>query len=203
VPVVLLSIELREQRRALAYLSTTELRGTPRQWPILQQVIDSREPLVVPDVTRHPLFGVAPLAPSFLIRGFASAPLISSAGHLIGVISLLDFEPLALTAEQIDLLIDAGRRIGDEIERHYQADLVEPEPPEHARSEESWAALKRQALSDPLTGLSNRRAGERALEREVARARRAGSPFSLALLDLDNFKAVNDRRPCRRGRRPL
>jgi diguanylate cyclase (GGDEF)-like protein len=40
--------------------------------------------------------------------------------------------------------------------------------------------------------LSNRRAGERALDREIARSRRTGSPFSLALFDLDHFKQIND-----------
>ncbi|HKY21202.1 MAG TPA: diguanylate cyclase [Vicinamibacterales bacterium] len=192
VPIVLLSIEFRDQRRLMAYMSVNELQGSPRQWPVLQQVLNSREPLVVPDVTKHPLFGIAPMAPSLVIRGFAAAPLITSSGHLVGVISLLDFEPLRLAGEQIDLLMKAGQRIGDELERQYQADLAEAELAEHFRSEEHWAALERLALTDSLTGLSNRRAGERALEREVARARRVMSPFSLALLDLDHFKKVND-----------
>lgn len=192
VPIVLLSLELREQRRLMAYMNVSELQGTARQWPILQQVINSREPLLIPDMTRHPLFGVSPVMPSLVIRGFAAAPLVTSAGHLIGVMSLLDFEPLTLAAEQIDLLMSAGRRIGDELGHHYRTELADAELAEHLRSEENWAALERLALTDPLTGLSNRRAGERALEREVARARRAGSPFSLALLDLDHFKDVND-----------
>jgi diguanylate cyclase (GGDEF)-like protein len=61
------------------------------------------------------------------------------------------------------------------------------------RANQKWAQLARLALTDRLTGLSNRHAGERALQRDAARARRAGLPFSLALLDLDNFKQVNDR----------
>ena len=192
VPMVLLSIELRAQRRLMAYMSVNELHGSPRQWPILQQVIASREVLVVPDASTHSLFGMPSVAPSFPIRGVAAAPLITSGGQLIGVMSLLDFEPLTLAADQIDLLTEAARRVADEVERQYQADLAGAELAEHLRSEENWAALERLALTDPLTGLSNRRAGERALEREVARARRATSPFSLALLDLDHFKEIND-----------
>jgi len=192
VPIVILSIELRARRRVMGYMSVNELQGSPRQWPIIQQVINSREVLVVPDITKHSLFGIAPVAPTVAVRGFASAPLVSSSGQMIGVMSLLDFEPLTLTAEQIDLLGDASRRVADELERQYRADLAGAELAEHTRSEENWAALERLALTDPLTGLSNRRAGERAIEREVARARRAGSPFSLALLDLDHFKQIND-----------
>ena len=61
------------------------------------------------------------------------------------------------------------------------------------RSREQWAALERLALTDRVTGLFNRHAGELALEREVARARRTHAPFSLALIDIDHFKQVNDR----------
>ncbi len=48
------------------------------------------------------------------------------------------------------------------------------------------------ALEDTLTGLGNRRAFDEALRSEIGRTRRAGSPLSLALLDLDGFKSVND-----------
>jgi diguanylate cyclase (GGDEF)-like protein len=53
-------------------------------------------------------------------------------------------------------------------------------------------AARRQADQDPLTGLGNYRLFWRTVEREVARVRRHGGPFSLVLLDLDRFKAVND-----------
>jgi diguanylate cyclase (GGDEF)-like protein len=48
------------------------------------------------------------------------------------------------------------------------------------------------AFTDHLTGLANRRRFERQLEREVARTERYGHPFCLLLLDIDNFKGVND-----------
>ncbi|MBS0507773.1 MAG: diguanylate cyclase [Proteobacteria bacterium] len=50
-----------------------------------------------------------------------------------------------------------------------------------------------QARHDPLTGSLNRKGFDEAIGREVARARRQGKPLCLALLDLDNFKALNDR----------
>ena len=43
-----------------------------------------------------------------------------------------------------------------------------------------------------MTALANRRGGEEALAREVARARRTGSPLSLVLFDIDRFKSIND-----------
>jgi two-component system cell cycle response regulator len=48
------------------------------------------------------------------------------------------------------------------------------------------------AFTDHLTGLANRRRFERQLEREVARTERYGRPFCLLLVDIDNFKNVND-----------
>src|SRR5207237_3427627 len=48
------------------------------------------------------------------------------------------------------------------------------------------------AFTDHLTGLANRRRFERQLEREVARTARYGHPFCLVLVDIDNFKGVND-----------
>jgi diguanylate cyclase len=45
---------------------------------------------------------------------------------------------------------------------------------------------------DPLTGALNRKGMDEALEREVGRLRRQGGSLSLALLDIDNFKKLND-----------
>jgi diguanylate cyclase (GGDEF)-like protein len=48
------------------------------------------------------------------------------------------------------------------------------------------------AFTDHLTGLANRRRFERQLEREVGRTERFGHPFSLLMIDIDNFKNIND-----------
>lgn len=50
-----------------------------------------------------------------------------------------------------------------------------------------------QATVDPLTGLANRRAFTEHLAADAARARRHGRPLALAMLDIDGFKAINDR----------
>jgi diguanylate cyclase (GGDEF)-like protein len=48
------------------------------------------------------------------------------------------------------------------------------------------------ARTDPLTGVAKARAFRELLDRELSRMRRTGSPLTLAYLDLDHFKAVND-----------
>jgi diguanylate cyclase (GGDEF)-like protein len=56
----------------------------------------------------------------------------------------------------------------------------------------SQAELETLARTDDLTGLPNRRHLNEQLSRELARARQHGQPLSLLLLDLDNFKQIND-----------
>jgi diguanylate cyclase (GGDEF)-like protein len=54
-------------------------------------------------------------------------------------------------------------------------------------------SLRTAASTDPLTGVANRRAWETEAARHLARATRTGEPLSFAILDLDDFKEVNDR----------
>lgn len=54
------------------------------------------------------------------------------------------------------------------------------------------AALDMQASTDPVTGLPNRRAFERQLARELARAERSGAGLTVLMIDLDHFKTYND-----------
>lgn len=62
------------------------------------------------------------------------------------------------------------------------------------RRVETERVLRDAALSDPLTGLANRRAFFGAIDREVAGALRQHTPMSLLMLDIDHFKEVNDAR---------
>jgi diguanylate cyclase (GGDEF)-like protein len=54
------------------------------------------------------------------------------------------------------------------------------------------AELERQTREDPLTGLMNRRALSAELSRELVRTARYERPLAVALLDIDNFKSIND-----------
>ncbi|HET6945221.1 MAG TPA: diguanylate cyclase [Gaiellaceae bacterium] len=59
----------------------------------------------------------------------------------------------------------------------------------------TFAALKAMqlALTDPLTGLGNHRHFHERLQRAIAKAEREGEPLSLCLVDIDDFKQINDR----------
>src|SRR5438552_12697408 len=57
---------------------------------------------------------------------------------------------------------------------------------------ERLVASEEQALTDSLTGLYNYRFFQDSLQRELRRASRSKAPLSLIVLDLDNFKVIND-----------
>jgi diguanylate cyclase (GGDEF)-like protein len=67
----------------------------------------------------------------------------------------------------------------------------------HKERAEGEAA--RLATMDPLTGAYNRRTFHEIAERELSRARRAGQPLSIIVLDIDHFRAVNERHGNRVG----
>jgi diguanylate cyclase (GGDEF)-like protein len=66
-----------------------------------------------------------------------------------------------------------------------------------------YEAALADALRDPLTGLGNHRAFHEELDRQVSAAQRYGVPLALLLIDLDEFKSINDGRGHAGGDRVL
>lgn len=60
------------------------------------------------------------------------------------------------------------------------------------RTRDLVAQLERQALTDALTGIANRRHADTRLSEEFVRARRFGHALSVAVCDIDDFKRIND-----------
>jgi diguanylate cyclase (GGDEF)-like protein len=65
--------------------------------------------------------------------------------------------------------------------------------------ERADAEAQRLATMDPLTATYNRRTFHEIAEREVARARRAGQPLSIIVVDIDHFRAINEKHGQRVG----
>ena len=61
------------------------------------------------------------------------------------------------------------------------------------RLKTTLAAAEEQGMTDPLTGLRNRRSFDVVLAAQVAAARNAAQPLSLVIADIDHFKSINDR----------
>lgn len=67
------------------------------------------------------------------------------------------------------------------------------------RLETAQRKLRRMAITDPVTGCRNRQFFAEVIGRELQRRRRYGIPLSVLFVDVDNFKAVNDRLGHERG----
>ncbi len=70
---------------------------------------------------------------------------------------------------------------------------TEEKQTELAQLQETLDQVSQQARHDPLTGSLNRKGLDEVMIRELARARRAETPLCVSLLDVDNFKQINDR----------
>ena len=95
-----------------------------------------------------------------------------------------------------DLLADTRTLQADVLRRRDVLETRRLEATGHERRirelETQLVALSETARQDPLTGLLNRRGFEGAFDVESSRAERTGSGITLALLDVDNFKRLND-----------
>ncbi len=89
-------------------------------------------------------------------------------------------------------LLDELRQLNLELEKRVAQRTKELEEANH-ELEQKNKMLEKLALTDPLTGLPNRRAMDRLAERELRRRDRYPSPLALALIDVDHFKDINAR----------
>jgi len=160
----------------------------------LRQAAEAVEPLVVPNVDNHPVFARIGLKGAKPFRGFAVVPVSTHRTNTRAALCVLDVKPIALTAADIDGLSTLARSVGQELDR---AIVPVPEPPPpvgelNGTLTDDVEALQHLASTDPLTGLANRRGGEKHIANEISRARREKRPLSCLLIDIDRFKQVND-----------
>jgi len=89
-------------------------------------------------------------------------------------------------------LLEELRRLNLELENRVALRTRELAETNH-ELEQKNQMLERLALTDPLTGLSNRRAMDRLAERELHRRDRYPAPLTMGVVDVDHFKHINDR----------
>src|SRR5690606_18779345 len=82
----------------------------------------------------------------------------------------------------------------DKRRREEIQDIVEAKVAARTKKIEAlMAQYEQQAVTDVLTGLLNRRGGEESIKKHIACSRRIKTAISFILMDIDNFKKVNDR----------
>jgi diguanylate cyclase (GGDEF)-like protein/PAS domain S-box-containing protein len=148
------------------------MRSSLHQLPLLIQVMASGRPTAFPDVLSEPDW--KPQEITQWIRSYAVAPILAR-GRIIGFLNLDSAIPGYFNQEMADRL----QAFAD------QASIAI----ENARLYEDVQDL---AITDSLTGLFNRRGLFQLGEREVTRSQRFQHPLAVLMVDIDNFKSVND-----------
>jgi diguanylate cyclase (GGDEF)-like protein len=129
-----------------------------------------------------PVFFVAAIQPPRRIAGF-----LAFVGLALCAPFVYDgWDAQAAGASLVSLIIYAGLSLGVNV----PMSAIRAQRLAHAREE---AEAREEARVDDLTGLHNRRAFNEALVGEVNLARRVGIPLTVAMVDIVNFKEINDR----------
>jgi diguanylate cyclase (GGDEF)-like protein len=142
------------------------------------QVIDSGVPVIVTDLRRE---GRTPAPPErkYKSNSFISYPIIIG-NRKVGVLNVTD---------------KSGGRTFDEVDLSL-LEIIGPQVAlalERAEWQERATEFQLMSITDPLTALPNRRYLEERLMEELNRSRRYNFPMSFLMIDIDDFKAYNDK----------
>jgi diguanylate cyclase (GGDEF)-like protein len=173
----------RQWFKSVAGWAVTELPSTHSLCPL---TIEENRICVIPDTQADPRVANHPLVvrkPNF--RFYAGYPLQESSGMAVGTLCVFDTKPRELNEEQICSLHDLG-----ELARH---ELLTDQLSD-AQSEliSKLGAARREAMFDPLTRVWNRRGATALLRSALIKGKERDSEVSVCLLDVDNFKTIND-----------
>lgn len=116
------------------------------------------------------------------IRTYLSQPVLGLDGGLYGTLCAASDRQVSAAGRTTRVLEMFARLIAHQVERERLLQDLR----------KSNAELSSHALTDPLTGVANRRALVLELRRLLAQARREGGLVQVAFVDLDGFKAIND-----------
>lgn len=157
-----------------------------REHSFCAHTILQEDPMVIPDTHDDERFVENPQVTGDPgIRFYAGVPVHSPDGHRVGTLCVFDQQPREVSNEDIKSLGDLAVLVENELTFSELSDA-------QSQLKKDLSQAEKQAATDNLTGLWNRRATKELLTRELDKFERDGSPFSVALLDLDHFKDIND-----------
>lgn len=178
---------------------------TPRGHAFCAHAIMEPDSLMeVPNALQDQRFVDNPLVTGDMgVRFYAGVPLLMPSGAALGTVCVIDRVPRKLTEAQADALkalsrqvvqLLALRRANAELQLLTQAQSLRQRELEAMQAQLKLLneELAEQTLTDALTNLKNRRAFDRLLANEHARALRNRSTLGVLMVDVDHFKAYND-----------
>lgn len=158
-----------EDKQVLKARQGLDLTETPREVAFCNIAIRKYDPLIIEDTHQDPRVRDNPLVtgPPFL-RCYIGAPLTTAEGYNLGTICAFGTSPRRFTAREAEMICRAAKLVMNQLD------------------------LRKKAYHDFLTEVCNRRSFVSELDRELARLRRSKGKATVALLDIDHFKRVND-----------
>jgi len=159
----------------------------------LEDIISTGRPRILNDLEdyleKHPNSDSTRRIVEEGMRSSLTCPLVAK-GQPVGFLffSSIKANTYSEAHQQIFLQIAGQLAVALEKGRIYQ-ELLDTT----AELREARDALETEATRDSLTGLWNRRSIFELLKRDMARAQREGKPLAAVMIDIDNFKLINDR----------
>jgi diguanylate cyclase (GGDEF)-like protein len=187
-----------EQRRWLAatddgdrLVPVSERRRAPES--VVRYVERTREPLIVADAIRDDRFARDPYFVDLRVCSILAAPVLSR-GTLRAIL-LLEHHLIrdAFPVERLEGVMLIVGQLAISLDNALIYTSLEQKVAE--RTEQLALANERLAqlsITDPLTGVANRRRLEESLNADWMRAKRTRAPLTLAMVDIDHFKRYND-----------
>jgi diguanylate cyclase (GGDEF)-like protein len=158
-----------------ASLNEDGLRNTPlalpRPYGLTYTVARNGQQVIVEDMQKHPLYANTP---SDWMGSIIGMPLKFN-DTIVGVMNLSRTSRGGFSSSELRLL-----------------GLLADQAAVAISNASLHQTVSRQAFSDIVTGLPNRRALDERLDEEVLKARRTGNTFAVIMMDVDGFKSVND-----------
>jgi diguanylate cyclase (GGDEF)-like protein len=158
----------------------------PREQGICRFTVEENRLVTIGDTSKDSRTAQSPIvvgAPRF--RAYAGQPLADEHGNVAGTFCVFDLKPREFTAADRQTMADLGAMTQRELLSDRLSDA-------HSELTAKLSIARRESMMDPLTRLWNRRGASMLLKSAFAAADLRSTPLTLALLDLDNFKRVND-----------
>jgi diguanylate cyclase (GGDEF)-like protein len=160
---------------------------TSRHVSFCAHVINQDDLFVINDALLDPRFADNPLVTGEpKIRFYAGFPVRAPDGAKIGTLCLIDMKPRNFTDKELSQLKDMAKMVEVEINTTNKTLTIQ----EQLNSE--LVQAKRQAMVDGLTRLWNRSGIEELMKKQFTAAQDNQEQFGVALIDIDNFKSIND-----------
>ncbi|HZF27853.1 MAG TPA: sensor domain-containing diguanylate cyclase [Gammaproteobacteria bacterium] len=185
VPVAAITL-LNEEKQWFKSAAGWGISELPRSHSLCRFVVEENRPLTIADTLQDPRSAQSPIVlspPRF--RAYAGHPLADEHGDVCGTFCVFDLKPREFTAADRQALADLAAMSQRELLSDRLSDA-------HSALTAKLSVARREAMMDPLTRLWNRRGASVLLKAAFASADQHGKPLTLALLDLDNFKRIND-----------